>query len=593
MKKKGFTLIELLAVIVILAIIALIATPTILGVIEKARKGATEQSALGYIDAIEKQIMINDTNNIQELKDGTYLVEDINISYKGKGPTKGTVTIKKGEVITTNLCFNTYSVDYDGTKATISKNNYCKEDKVILKEKENINEIAIENKKAVIDLTNYTDYTNIHCNNNAKLEIENNQLIVTNIIGEVTCQLDKTLEDTFSNLDDSSNSVMMLSDETLSKEIAIEKNKNVTLDLNGKTLTYNGDKNLFKVNGNLTLNGNNGIVNGTGDSIYAENSNLLINGGEYNKIYLKKSKSTIRNTKHHCTNDILDCYPIVLAGGESLFDHILSSSKGKAFGIISNSKTNTTIKNSEFYCYNDNCVYIYGTGITKIENTKIQSVGYALRNNSSGTVTIYNSQFEKLDVATKTNRLVINDKNGIINIYSGNYKGKSPDKGAGNETICNSSSGIINIYGGYFYSEYSSTILISGTNTDGIINIYDGIFESRDNHNIWNNYGIINIKGGKYISNRNNIVMGFNGKININGGTFKTLSPGQDSSIDNRGEGIINICAATIDNQTTLPELYNRSIGYIYYNPYNVAVLNVLDDNSPTHIISSDSIKCN
>ena len=56
---KGFTLIELLAVIVILAIIALIATPTILGVIEKARKGAAESSALGYIDAVEKQIAID------------------------------------------------------------------------------------------------------------------------------------------------------------------------------------------------------------------------------------------------------------------------------------------------------------------------------------------------------------------------------------------------------------------------------------------------------------------------------------------------------------------------------------------------------
>ncbi len=62
MKNKGFTLIELLAVIVILAIIALIATPTILGVIEKAKKGSAEQSALGYIDAVEKQVMINEVN---------------------------------------------------------------------------------------------------------------------------------------------------------------------------------------------------------------------------------------------------------------------------------------------------------------------------------------------------------------------------------------------------------------------------------------------------------------------------------------------------------------------------------------------------
>ena len=38
--KLGFTLIELLAVIVILAIIALIATPIILGIVEDARKDA-------------------------------------------------------------------------------------------------------------------------------------------------------------------------------------------------------------------------------------------------------------------------------------------------------------------------------------------------------------------------------------------------------------------------------------------------------------------------------------------------------------------------------------------------------------------------
>ena len=42
MKNKGFTLIELLAVIVILAIIALIATPMILGVIDTAKRGSAE-----------------------------------------------------------------------------------------------------------------------------------------------------------------------------------------------------------------------------------------------------------------------------------------------------------------------------------------------------------------------------------------------------------------------------------------------------------------------------------------------------------------------------------------------------------------------
>ena len=43
MKEKGFTLIELLAVIVVLAVIALIATPLVMNAIEDARKGTLEQ----------------------------------------------------------------------------------------------------------------------------------------------------------------------------------------------------------------------------------------------------------------------------------------------------------------------------------------------------------------------------------------------------------------------------------------------------------------------------------------------------------------------------------------------------------------------
>ena len=79
MKKKGFTLIELLAVIVILAIIALIATPTILGVIEKAKKGAAESSALGYIDAVEKQIAINALDSSKtNIVDAVYETDDLN-----------------------------------------------------------------------------------------------------------------------------------------------------------------------------------------------------------------------------------------------------------------------------------------------------------------------------------------------------------------------------------------------------------------------------------------------------------------------------------------------------------------------------------
>ena len=116
MKKRGFTLVELLAVIVILAIIALIATPIILGVIEKAKKGAAESSALGYVDAVEKQIAINllDEDATNDIKDRAYSVEELKylgVTVKGTVPSNGTIEIKNGEVKNYILGIDGYAVE--------------------------------------------------------------------------------------------------------------------------------------------------------------------------------------------------------------------------------------------------------------------------------------------------------------------------------------------------------------------------------------------------------------------------------------------------------------------------------------------------
>lgn len=108
--QKGFTLIELLAVIVILAIIALIATPMILGVIEKARVGAAESSSLGYVDAIEKQSVINLANGGSQFEDGVYDAPKDGISLKGDAPTKGWFVIEKGQVTNYSFVIGEYVV---------------------------------------------------------------------------------------------------------------------------------------------------------------------------------------------------------------------------------------------------------------------------------------------------------------------------------------------------------------------------------------------------------------------------------------------------------------------------------------------------
>ena len=61
--KKGFTLIELLGVIVILAVIALIATPAVLNIIEDSKKSAAEASARNIVDTAKTHYMQNKMDN--------------------------------------------------------------------------------------------------------------------------------------------------------------------------------------------------------------------------------------------------------------------------------------------------------------------------------------------------------------------------------------------------------------------------------------------------------------------------------------------------------------------------------------------------
>jgi len=112
MNKKGFTLIELLAVIVILAIIALIATPIIMGIIDDAQTQSAKNSAYGYLDSVDKSLVQSSFKKISnpttaqiDVLDGDYVTASngkvlnidgtttkvMDVEFKGEGPEDGSL----------------------------------------------------------------------------------------------------------------------------------------------------------------------------------------------------------------------------------------------------------------------------------------------------------------------------------------------------------------------------------------------------------------------------------------------------------------------------------------------------------------------
>ena len=125
-KKNGFTLIELLAVIVILAIIALIATPIILNLINEARKGAAKDSAYGVKKSAELYYSNELLNNEGTFAGITFTCDGKEcksedgkvLNIEGTIPDSNSTVVIDGEGKVTypnDLKFGSYTVRYNET----------------------------------------------------------------------------------------------------------------------------------------------------------------------------------------------------------------------------------------------------------------------------------------------------------------------------------------------------------------------------------------------------------------------------------------------------------------------------------------------
>lgn len=208
MKKKGFTLVELLAVIVILAIIALIATPIILNIIKSAKKNAAIDSAYGYIDAVEKSIISSEMlENKIIIPDNFILETGVNDQELSKIKVKGTrpyyvyMKFKSNKQIEfSKLCIDNYSFNYQNHKVKVSDNDYCSN---FTDSKYNITINDVKNatiletsfstsyNKYTIDVkpNNGSEYYDAICDGDTKVSYDNDKLVFSNISGDDNCNI--------------------------------------------------------------------------------------------------------------------------------------------------------------------------------------------------------------------------------------------------------------------------------------------------------------------------------------------------------------------------------------------------------------------
>ena len=136
MKKKGFTLIELLAVIVILAIIALIITPVISGIVNDAKFSATASGISTYISEVNNRASVHDglfSDYSLNLKGGSSLESGIDddelnkIEFKGQKPDYIYLDFgSDSRVSSGHFCVGGMSFDYiDGEGTKKSTGDYC------------------------------------------------------------------------------------------------------------------------------------------------------------------------------------------------------------------------------------------------------------------------------------------------------------------------------------------------------------------------------------------------------------------------------------------------------------------------------------
>ena len=572
MKKKGFTLVELLAIIVILGIIMSIATPIIIKIINDSKKETYKLSMSGYVRAVEEQIAVNKAKG-KITKNGNYNIKNFEVGYSGRIADKGSFSINNELVISAQLCFDTYLVKYDGKEVTLAEKGCEKEATVNLvigeKKYDNVIKDDIETEFNISD--DISDMTNIVCNNGATISMNGNTLKLSDVFNDTTCTMKNSINTTFAKLDDTKNYILMLKDEEISKTLENKETKNVTIDLNGKSITASN----FSVIHNLgTLSILNNSLNAS-----SLNSNVATIGAEKNSVLSLKNISVVSentdNKSSICNKGKLEVKNSYIKGpyGIGCNDEagaeinvqdskiVATVKNGVSFNETSfpENAPSGTISSSEINGKNIAVAFV-STGTLSIESGKFNSeTGNVIMNSNSGTININSGTY-----ISKESTAISNSNSGTINIQQSNKSVYiSSLAQIWKPAVLNNSSGKINIKG----NKANNCTNDSTKTTSGICIYAEGnkdYTKNTSNGGIQNHYtGNINVDGATIFGGNQGVNNGSNGNFNIKN---SNVSSGR-AAIFNNGVGTINICSSILS--APLLDIHNYGGGIINYSNLN------------------------
>lgn len=549
MDKKAFTLIELLAVIVVLGILALIVTPILINVVKDSNEKSYKLSADGYISAVNDYILSNQLDG-KKVENGKYNIKNLDVKISGKAPSKGSVEIYDEKVSSAQLLFDTYLVKYDGKEVTLTEKWCEKEATVNLvigeKEYDNVAKVAKDDIETEFNISDdISDMTNIVCNNGVTISMNDNTLKLSDVYKDTNCTMSRSINDTFNNLDDTKNYILMLKDEKISKTLENKETKNVTIDLNGKNITAS---NFITFVNSGTLS----ILNNSLNDSYLYSDVQVVSTVKDSVSSLKNIKLVCKDTNNNssiCNNGKLKVENTYIEG---------------PFGIGCNTEPGSEIdiRDSNIVATKHNGVQFNGTeNITggTISSTKISGNDIAIVFASTGILNVESGIF-----IGKTGNAIANYNSGTINIQqSKNSIYITSLAQIWKPAVLNNSSGKINIKG-----NKANNCTNDGEKTTSGICIYaegsKDYTKNTSNGGIQNNStGNINVDGATIFGGNQGANNGSNGTLNIKN---SNVTSGRAAIFNNR-VGTINICSSILS--APLLDIHNYGGGIINYSNLN------------------------